>query len=160
MTATQEYNLKYSSYDIVFQEIPGETTLAINISNCPNRCKGCHSPHLQEDTGEALSYDKLCCIIDKYISAITCVCFMGGDISPLKINELAEKIRTKYNFKIGWYSGKPEIAKEINIDNFDYIKIGPFKEKLGGLNSPFTNQKFYNIVNGDMILSNKSFIKK
>ena len=28
--------LKYANYDIVFQEVPDEVTLAINISNCPN----------------------------------------------------------------------------------------------------------------------------
>lgn len=160
MTTTQEYNLKYISYDIVFQEIPGETTLAINISNCPNRCKGCHSPYLQEDKGETLTFDKLCCIINKYIPAISCVCFMGGDISPKKINELAEKTRTKYNIKTGWYSGKPELSKEININNFDFIKTGPYIERRGGLSSPFTNQRFYIISNGNMILSNKTFIKK
>ena len=27
--------LKYANFDIVFQEVPDEVTLAINISNCP-----------------------------------------------------------------------------------------------------------------------------
>ena len=36
--------LKYAGYDIVFQEIPDEVTLAISLTNCPNRCPGCHSP--------------------------------------------------------------------------------------------------------------------
>ena len=39
--------LKYAGYDIVFQEIPDEVTLALNLSGCPNGCPGCHSPHLQ-----------------------------------------------------------------------------------------------------------------
>lgn len=30
--------LKYVNTGIVFQEIPDETTLAINISNCPCAC--------------------------------------------------------------------------------------------------------------------------
>ena len=47
--------LRYVDYDIVFQEIPDEVTLAINLSNCPNRCKGCHSPHLLENVGESLT---------------------------------------------------------------------------------------------------------
>lgn len=41
--------VRYHNFDIVFAEIPDETTLAINITNCPNRCPGCHSPHLQRD---------------------------------------------------------------------------------------------------------------
>ena len=51
--------LKYTDYDIVFQEIPDEVTLAINLSNCPNRCKGCHSPYLQQNVGEALTEENL-----------------------------------------------------------------------------------------------------
>ena len=37
--------LKYANFDIVFQEVPDEVTLAINISNCPNQCVGCHSKY-------------------------------------------------------------------------------------------------------------------
>ena len=47
--------LKYAGYDIVFQEIPDEVTLALNLSGCPNGCPGCHSPHLQRDEGKALT---------------------------------------------------------------------------------------------------------
>ena len=47
--------MKYYNYDVVFQEIPDETTLAINISNCPCRCPGCHSKFLWEDVGVELT---------------------------------------------------------------------------------------------------------
>ncbi|MCL2247577.1 MAG: anaerobic ribonucleoside-triphosphate reductase activating protein, partial [Lentimicrobiaceae bacterium] len=73
--------MRFLSYDIVFQEVPGEVALAINISNCPNRCKGCHSSHLQEDTGEELTEDVLFSLLNIYGNAVTCVCFMGGDRS-------------------------------------------------------------------------------
>ena len=38
--------LKYVNCGIVFQEIPDEVTLSINISNCPCHCPGCHSNYL------------------------------------------------------------------------------------------------------------------
>ena len=38
--------LKYVDSQITFREIPDEITLCINISNCPFRCKGCHSKEL------------------------------------------------------------------------------------------------------------------
>lgn len=70
--------LKYKGYAIVFQEVPNEITLAINICGCPHKCKGCHSQYLWLDDGDILEKD-LNDIIDKYKDYITCVCFMGGD---------------------------------------------------------------------------------
>ena len=51
--------LKCYSYDIVCQEIPDEISLAVNISCCPNRCPGCHSPWLWEDAGEPMTEEFL-----------------------------------------------------------------------------------------------------
>ena len=57
--------IKYVPEDtsVVFAEIPDEITLAINISNCPGSCPGCHSPYLQQDTGEELTAEKLSALI-------------------------------------------------------------------------------------------------
>ena len=51
--------LRFHNFDVVFAEIPGETTLAVNLTGCPNRCPGCHSPHLQGSGGEVLDDDAL-----------------------------------------------------------------------------------------------------
>jgi anaerobic ribonucleoside-triphosphate reductase activating protein len=144
--------LRYVSYDIVFQEIPGEVTLAVNLSNCPNRCKGCHSPHLQEDTGETLDENVLSVWLEKYGSAITCLCFMGGDAEPLEVCRLAGFVRQQNggSIKTGWYSGKDALPVGVSLMNFDYIKLGAYVERLGGLNVPTTNQRFYSIENGKM----------
>ncbi len=45
--------VRFCNYDVVFAEIPGETTLAINIAGCPNRCPGCHSPLILLDEADA-----------------------------------------------------------------------------------------------------------
>lgn len=144
--------LRYTDYDIVFQEVPDEITLAINISNCPNRCKGCHSPYLLKDIGEPLTEKNLTVLLRKYGKAITCVCFMGGDASPADIEQLAEYLhrQTVAPVKVGWYSGKSELSPAIDLDFFEYIKLGPYIEHLGGLKSPATNQRFYRIENGVM----------
>ena len=55
-----------ASYDIVFQEIPVEVTLALNLSGCPCHCPGCQSPHLWEDTGEPRDEDLLDGLIARY----------------------------------------------------------------------------------------------
>ena len=59
--------LKYANYDIVFQEVPDEVTLAINISNCPNQCVGCHSKYLWRDEGYALDKDALDKLIEELL---------------------------------------------------------------------------------------------
>lgn len=144
--------LKYYFHDVVFQEIPNETTLAINLTNCPNRCVGCHSPHLQEDTGNPLDENILSEWIKKYGDAITCICFMGGDSEPFEVCRLAGFVKSLAgNLKTGWYSGKTRLPDGITLANFDYIKLGPYEKRFGGLDKPTTNQRFYHIKEGRMI---------
>ena len=138
--------LKCYSYDIVCQEIPDEISLAVNISGCPNRCPGCHSPWLWENEGQEMTEELLSSLIDQYSSAITCFCFMGGDADPSQIAHLAQWIKTRYaHLKTAWYSGRECIPEGFDIRSFDFIKIGPYIEALGGLKSPSTNQILYRI---------------
>ena len=138
--------LKYVDTAVTFSEIPDEITLCINISNCPCHCKGCHSSYLAEDTGEKLMMSTLLHLCDLN-RGITCVSFMGGDISPNEINFLAKVIKlNKPELKVAWYSGRQELSKDIDLGNFDYIKLGPYIEELGPLNHKTTNQRMYRIV--------------
>ncbi len=138
--------LKYYNYDIVFQEIPDEVTLAVNITNCPNRCKGCHSPHLQKDVGEELDEERIASFIDKYASAITCFCFMGGDADPLEVNRLARFIRVRYpELKTAWYSGCATLPESFDVQSFHYIKLGSYVEEWGTLKSETSNQHLFEI---------------
>ena len=138
--------MKYYNYDIVFQEIPDEVTLAINITNCPHRCVGCHSPQLQQDIGKLLDKSEL----DKLINNnkdITCICFMGGDADVGELNELLFYLKHNYQskYKIGWYSGNDRLDHKIFLYILDYIKIGPYNKELGGLSNKKTNQHLYKI---------------
>lgn len=159
--------LRVASYDIIFQEIPGEVTLALNISGCPNACHGCHSPHLLKDTGELLDEKLLTGLLEKYANAVTCICFMGGDSEPEAINRLAAFVCATScgNIRTAWYSGRQELACGIDLRNFDYIKVGPYIERLGGLDSPKTNQRFYRVEAGEMtditylFLKNREFMQ-
>ena len=137
--------LKYVDTKIVFQEIPDEITLAINISNCPCHCKGCHSPYLAEDIGKELNSHSLKRLIDNN-KGITCISFMGGDSNPSDINALAMWVKIYYPLKVAWYSGRQELSKDIRLWNFSYIKLGPYIEKMGPLNSKTTNQRMYKVA--------------
>lgn len=138
--------VKYYNYDIVFAEFPDETTLALNITGCPNRCPGCHSPHLQNDCGQPLDEQAIGELLDCYGTVITCVGFMGGDAQPVEIERLAAFVRqVRPELCIGWYSGRSELPDRTRAERFDYIKLGPWVETLGPLTSPTTNQRLYRI---------------
>ena len=143
--------LKCYSYDIVCQEIPDEISLAVNISCCPNRCPGCHSPWLWDNSGEEMTEEMLSGLIGKYSAAITCFCFMGGDAEPMEIMRLAAWIKRQWpHIKTAWYSGKEALPERFDINVLDYLKLGSYIESLGGLKSPETNQMLYRIQNGNM----------
>ena len=168
--------MKIASFDIVFQEIPGEVTLALNLSNCPCHCPGCHSPHLAEDIGEPLTEELLDALINQYKGLITCVAFMGGDADPAEVLRLVEHIKNptasetsgltakrsysdngltgEAGLKVAWYSGRqytPETfhlqtSLDFKLSTLNYVKFGPYIESLGGLKSPTTNQRLYKRV--------------
>ena len=136
--------LKCYSYDIVCQEIPDEVTLAVNISCCPNRCPGCHSPWLWENAGRPLDEALIEELMESYGSAITCFCFMGGDAAPEEIERMARWIHERWpQIRTGWYSGKDTLPAGFDSAVLDYLKLGPYIAELGGLKSPQTNQKFF-----------------
>lgn len=139
--------LKYVNCGIVFQEIPEEVTLSINISNCPCRCPGCHSSYLWEDTGEPLDRAAVDRLVGEYGQSITCICLMGGDADTGCVDSLAAYIKEAYpSLHIGWYSGRANIPGSIDRTHFDYIKTGPYLRHLGGLKDRTTNQRLYRIA--------------
>ena len=143
--------LKYVETAVTFSEIPDEITLAINISGCPCHCKNCHSSYLAQDIGEPLDLQHLTNLIDSN-RGISCVCIMGGDANPSEVDDIAQDIKEYYpELKVGWYSGRQELSKDIELSNFDYIKLGPYKEEFGPLNSRTTNQRLYQIKNYKML---------
>ena len=143
--------LKYVDTKVTFSEVPDEISLCINISNCSCHCKNCHSPYLAEDIGEPLDLQHLTNLIDSN-KGITCVCIMGGDANPSEVDDIAQDIKEYYpKLKVAWYSGKQELSKDINLEFFDFIKLGPYIEELGPLNSKTTNQRFYKIENNKLI---------
>lgn len=143
--------LKYVDTKVVFAEIPDEITLAINISGCPCNCKGCHSSYLAEDIGEPLDLQHLTNLIDSN-KGITCVGLMGGDANPSEVDDIAQDIKEYYpELKVGWYSGRQELNKDIELSNFDYIKLGPYIEEFGPLNNKTTNQRFYKVNGKELV---------
>ena len=138
--------MKYLNTMVTFSEFPDEIALCINITNCPFHCPGCHSPELWEDIGIELTFDEILKLISKN-KGITCIGLMGGN--PKEINELAKAIFhidfCNHTYKIGWYWGGTNVPEEIELELFDFIKLGPYIKEKGGLDNPNTNQKMYQI---------------
>lgn len=148
--------LKYLNTRVTFAEVPDEITLCINITGCKNGCKNCHSSYLAQDIGTELTFNEVRKLIKKN-SGISCIALMGGDAEPDKINTLASFIINHYgSIKVAWYSGRQELNNNIDLCNFDYIKLGPYKEEFGPLNSRTTNQRFYKVNGKELVdITNK-----
>ena len=132
---------------MIFEEIPSEISLGINISNCPYSCKGCHSPELQQDIGEHLTKDELTRLIqnekigEKYL--ISCVLFMGGDQHSELLYLL--KLVKEFDLKAALYTGSDDVDIRLK-KQLDYLKTGLYVEELGSLKSVNTNQKLVQFV--------------
>lgn len=137
--------IKYTDAFVVTAEVPDEIALAINISNCPHRCSGCHSPELRTNIGNLLTNDELAKLIESN-KGVSCVCFMGGDSDPFYIAELAHFIKERYSdIKVAWYSGNEYLIQgfEKVLYYFDYIKLGPYDKERGPIDKRTTNQRMY-----------------
>ena len=136
--------LKYIKAKVVFAEVPDEISLAIEISNCPIHCFGCHSPELWGDVGNELTKTVLEDLITSN-RGITCVAFMGGDAEPVEVNKLSKWVHEHYggSIKTCWYSGMDEYPRF--TPDFDYIKIGSYRKDDGPINVKTTNQKMVKI---------------
>lgn len=139
--------LKYLNTQVTFSEVPDEISLCINITGCKIGCKGCHSAYLAEDIGTPLDESELQALIEGN-KGITCVTFMGGDAEPNEVRHMAMFIKDTYpGLKVAWYSGRESLPSfiRLNLHDFDFIKLGPYIEECGPLNSRDTNQKFYKV---------------
>ena len=128
--------------DVVLEEIPDKVTLAVEISNCRGSCPGCHSPFLKQDLGEELTP----AVVDKLIAdnfGINCFLLLGEGKDKDALLGIAEHLRAAHpDLERAVYSGRPEVEPEIYAA-FDYVKVGPYVEANGPLNSPTTNQRLY-----------------
>lgn len=134
--------VKYCSTAITFAEVPDEISLSIQITNCQNRCKGCHSPFLREDFGNNLEED-LQSLLAKYGDQITCVCFMGEGNDIIGLQNCIDIVKN-YGLKTCVYCGE-DVGEYSWYLNLDYWKVGSYIENFGPLNSKTTNQRMYKI---------------
>jgi len=153
--------LNFTREQIVWQEVPGEVSLAFLFSGCPLRCKGCHSADSWKGClGTELTAEYLQSRLERYRGLISCVLFMGGEWLPEKLLPLLAQVR-EAGLNTCLYTGLEQDELERTsiaiIPQLTYLKTGRWKMELGGLDSPHTNQRFIDLRSGEVL--NHLFVK-
>ncbi len=138
--------LRFYTQQVVWQEVPNETSLAFLISGCPLGCKGCHSAESWKvGSGQILSEIYLAEQLKKYRHLISCVLFMGGEWHLEQLLARLKQVR-EAGLKTCLYTGLEMHELDLRIiSELTYLKTGRWIAKLGGLNSPNTNQRFMDL---------------
>lgn len=136
--------MRVYNHDIVLADVPNEISISFSVYGCTQNCKNCYWKGLVDNAPtQLLDVDRYRDILSSYSMFASCVLFYGGEWT----NELAEYLRIareEYKLKTCLFTGvsKLSLLPDNIIANLDYCKFGPYIEKLGGLNSENTNQRF------------------
>lgn len=139
--------LHYSVESIVWQEVPGETSLAYTLTGCAVGCKGCHSVDTWPvGSGTPLYLNDFAARLIQYQGLITCVLFLGGEWQPKALLALLTMAKAA-GLKTCLFSGLDQVDEELQ-QALDYLKTGPWIAARGGLDNPNSNQRFIEVASG------------
>jgi anaerobic ribonucleoside-triphosphate reductase activating protein len=134
--------LLYASAGISELEIPNKKSLVIYISECSNNCEGCHTPYLHYKYGDELK-ENFEILFQVYKNYFDILCILGEGKETIEDKEEI-KYYCEYahlnNKEFCLYSGRVCDIEEWMI-NFDYVKLGSYKNEYGPLTSKSTNQR-------------------
>lgn len=136
--------LKYLFCKEIFREIPGEISLGLSISGCQIHCVGCNQRELWEDKGTPLDVETLCGLLNQH-NGITCLLLLGGEHNIDALTELFMYAHKRV--KTAWYCGLDMIPNDKTkiMQYIDFLKLGHYDARFGGLDSPTTNQRLYRL---------------
>jgi anaerobic ribonucleoside-triphosphate reductase activating protein len=132
--------------------VPDKISLYFEVTGCALRCKGCHTPELRDDIGITLTPDVLSKTLQRYKGSTEVIVFLGNGTNAQELTELLSTCRGE-GFLTCLYTGLPRVNDNL-MNYLDYIKTGPYVDKLGGLESKDTNQVFLS-VSDDKVLNSK-----
>ena len=138
------------STGITFTEIPDHITYFIEFGNCSKHCPKCHSPHLSD---MVVSPPDLVCVERRAERAAEqgadAIVLMGGTTNGISDDDLVTICRALGTIlPVGLYSGRDDEERDKYIarrGSLHWLKTGSYQEELGGLDSPHTNQRFYEL---------------
>jgi anaerobic ribonucleoside-triphosphate reductase activating protein len=136
------------SHGITLSEIPDRIALYLEIGNCQNDCPGCHSPHLKKPVPRLTPIEEIDALVEKAIGqGANALVIMGGTTNGIEDQDLiAICSQLGIILPVCLYSGRDDEERDKAIAKkacCTWLKTGSYKEALGGLSSPATNQRFY-----------------
>ena len=136
------------STGITLNEVPDKIAYFIELGSCTQRCKGCHSKELWEEVKSPMSLEDVLRWAEKAIeSGATAIVLMGGTCNKMSIPDLLKVLDGLSEIApTCLYSGLDDEETNTYIaehSGITWLKTGSYKEELGGLSSPTTNQRFY-----------------
>lgn len=144
--------LHFTAEQIVWQEVPGEVSLAYTFSGCQLGCKGCHSADSWDPKqGEPLNPKHFRQRLLDYQGLISCVLFLGGEWAELELLQLLD-ITKGAGLKRCLYTGLElaELSPAIRAE-LTFVKTGRWQADRGGLQSVTTNQQFIDLRTGQCL---------
>lgn len=148
----QNFKVPIVNWGVTMTEIPDHVALFVNVGQCECHCKGCHSSYLWDtEECERMTPGQLFDVIGSYKDLIDTVVFMGGNRNCMDFEEFAEEVLKpvkELGYHVGIYLGAWDATDLFIAAQYcRYVKVGLYRENLGGLESPTTNQIFMEIQN-------------
>ena len=137
---------------VCLAEVPGEISLSIVLAGCSHKCCNCHSEEYQDiKNGAAFDWEQYGGLLLKYRDKCSCIVFFNGEYDAQLLIRLSWLARMM-SYKTALYSGfeMEQLSEELKKE-FSYIKVGSYREELGGLDSPTTNQRMLKKVDGEFV---------
>lgn len=131
------------------QEVPNNLSLCFSVAGCPLHCDECSWKSVKDFNTLSINLIDFETILQKYEGLISCICFLGGEWDKDFPKFL--KVCKAHNYKTCLYTGLEKIEDEEILANLDYLKTGPYKKELGGLQSKNTNQIFMDLKNNKIL---------
>lgn len=138
------------STGITLTEIPDRISYFIELGNCSKHCPNCHSPYLSDTVISPPDLAGVECMVEHAAErGADAIVLMGGTTNGISDDDLITICQTLGNIlPVGLYSGRDDEERDKDIalrGNLHWLKTGSYQEELGGLDSPRTNQRFYEL---------------
>lgn len=138
------------STGITLTEIPDRISYFIELGNCSKHCPNCHSPYLSDTVISPPDLAGVERMVEHAAErGADAIVLMGGTTNGISDDDLITICQTLGNIlPVGLYSGRDDEERDKDIalrGSLHWLKTGSYQEELGGLDSPRTNQRFYEL---------------